>query len=206
MDAPIAIDIVLLPREEDMEEIIRLNAELQRQSGVISHPLNAESCLPHISLNMCGIRTSALPLLESRVRAVTERQPALQIPASLRAKPLPDGQIISELAIDPTAPENQPIIDLHEACLATTEGIELQELSLNAYVQSHDLNAEQVQWTTSFRHSVRENGYHPHLTMNIGNLERTFDMMIVCDRIALCQLGNYCTCRKLLMEHTFPSA
>lgn len=200
MDTPIAIDIVLLPQEENMHEIIVLNEELQRQSATISHPLDVRSCLPHISLNMCGIRMAALPVLQSHLQKIAGRHPPIYTTGILRTKSLPDGQTISEFAIETIKTTPNPIVELHRSCLALTEGMEIPELPLSAYVQSDDLSAEHTQWTTSFRQSVNTHGYHPHITLNVGNLQREMEMAIICDRIAICQLGNYCTCRKVLME------
>lgn len=200
MQSITAIDIVFLPDDASMEAVIAINRELQRISGKISHPLDAHACLPHVSLNMCGILTEHIPLVCSRLVHVSANMHRMTVKAISQSKPLPDGQYLTELRID-----DDRLTPMHEIMLRLTEDVEVADVPVSAYVQSPDLAPETVQWTADFRRTAKANGFRPHITMNIGELGTAMECSCTLDRIALCQLGNYCACRTILFEHALPA-
>lgn len=200
----IAMSIVLLPEDAAMAKIMEINTELQGASGVLTHPFHPRNCLPHITLNMCGVAGDEISIVRSRLLDVVAGKRTIPIEATLHTKSVLPSLILSDLrveAIKHSDASPDPIQRLHEIALGATEGLEVSDVPLSAYVQSEDLTEETVQWTSAFRQSVQMHGFHPHITLNAGDLQRKEIIECVCDRIAICQLGNYCTCRSILFEH-----
>lgn len=60
------------------------------------------------------------------------------------------------------------------------------------------------EYTSEFKDKHSREKYWPHITLGAGEkpprLIRSLPMRFRADKIILCQLGNFCTCRKILAE------
>lgn len=56
-----------------------------------------------------------------------------------------------------------------------------------------------VEWVASFRQHSALASFVPHITIGIGSIETTLrPFRFIASEVALCQLGRFCTCRRLL--------
>ena len=58
-----------------------------------------------------------------------------------------------------------------------------------------------VEWVRQFRTQAAYGRFDPHVTLGVGPL-RQLDPLPAADtvRVALCHLGRFCTCRRVLAE------
>lgn len=200
----IAIDIALIPNDDSIDRLLQINKALQEQHGSVTHPLHPQTCLPHMTLNMCGIDERELPNVHQYLQAAFASMPKLHCTMRLRAKQFANTtDLISQFVLldDDKATEDYTY-KLHEIALNSTAGKEQTAIELSAYVPSNDLTLLPTSmWTKSFREKSSQQNYWAHVTMNLGELPEETKIDLTFNKIALCQLGNYCTCRKVLYEY-----
>lgn len=195
----LAIDIVLLPSEEMLEHAIAVNEQL-RQQNPPKIVLDKINCLPHISLLMGCISQSDLPWISEIVTAIAHSEPIFQLEiTAVKTDPMPDGRKVTVLNISPDRrlqTLHETLIDQLQAFLsfdATPEMLynppeveEISLLSINNYLKS-----------SSFNH------FSPHITAGIGAYHHgNYSISFTASTLAICHLGNYCTCRKVLYAVT----
>lgn len=197
MDNTIAIDVVFLPELEMMERCYQENAELlKKQRG--PHEFHPIHCVPHGSLVMSGIRANALLQVQSAVQRIAERTAPLSLTARLTSHPIPNGSSVSEFTIDRT-PE---IVDLHEKTLAAMLPHRVPNAPLESLHQPPAADPITLGWLNNFMESGSHDNYAPHLTLGFGEQATNGERIPFTARtIAVFQLGNYCTCRRLFSSY-----
>lgn len=190
-----AIDVVLLPSDEMTDLVIDANRRLVEDFGseII---LNKQNCLPHISLVMgCIKRDDIAAVRKILARAAqgieSNRFEAVGVQISENIK----GEIVSSLRLDNTA----ELQTLHE---------ELAE-ELSEFL-SYDVTAEMVfdfpqvgettlSWIREYRVKSSYANFFPHITVGYGKLQGLkFPIEFEVSKLAMCHLGNHCTCRAIL--------
>lgn len=193
----LAVDIVLLPDGDMMELCYKENAKLlEREKGPhVFHPI---SCVPHASLVMAGIRTSALLVVQSALQRIAERTPPLSLTARLTSHAIANGSHVSEFTIDRT-PE---IAATHEETLAVLREHRVPDAPLESLVQPPAADPIILSWLNNFIDDSSCDAYAPHLTLGIGKQASEGERIpFTASTIAVFQLGNYCTCRKLFSAY-----
>ena len=60
-----------------------------------------------------------------------------------------------------------------------------------------------LEWVSRFREQASHADFDPHITLGVGAAPGAAAALdAVADRVALCHLGRYCTCRRVLAEWT----
>lgn len=198
----IAVDAVLLPSEEMTLGAIEANRELQKQ-----HPgriiLDGETCLPHISLAMGCINHSDIVNIGRILPELVEKNhPGDLISTDIHVGTNSVGETVSVLRLERT----ETLQFLHEEVMQR----------LQPYF-SHDVTAEMVlsppqacestlRWIREFPGKSSYQSFFPHITLGYGQLtDFPFPARFTAEKLALCHLGNHCTCRKILASAEFPS-
>jgi len=186
----IACDVVLLPSEEAAGRAIEMNREIAA-AGDDSILLDPEKCLPHITLVMGCLKEEDLGQAGEILRDIASNFPALELetvhakggPASIRLEKTRDIELLHEIA----AIRFSRLF----TCNATRDMI-----FDNGGNDFHDL-------TLDFIHKFPTRGsfenYTPHIT--IGYRSTCLEIpqfKFRADTLALCHLGDLCTCRKVL--------
>ncbi|HUS73133.1 MAG TPA: hypothetical protein VMY06_08710, partial [Sedimentisphaerales bacterium] len=56
-------------------------------------------------------------------------------------------------------------------------------------------------WIKKYREKVSFENFFPHITIGYGQIENhSLPVSFVASELALCHLGNHCTCRKILVS------
>jgi len=185
----IAIDIAILLPPKVAEAAISFSDLLCQKYGERMH-LNTTDCLPHISLVM-GV------VLESDLEDVN------RIVAEAKMKFLP-----LELEITGVkSTKNSTSLEIER----TLELEELQEDLLNkltpflSYEPTEEMFAEApepkaLSWVAEFHSNSTGENFKPHITIGPASEYETYDgpLTFKGSELAICQLGNYCSCKKLL--------
>lgn len=194
----IAIDVVLLPSEEMMDIAIKINKELLKEyeNKII---LDKQKCLPHISLCMGCIDKNNILEIEDILKDIVLQFSKMNLVADkLKPETIPTGKIVSGMVIQNT----KELQDLHEIVMKKLWNF----LSYNVEVSMlfNPLEVEEVTfyWIKNYAKKYdNPSSFHPHLTVGFGETDKfQFPIKFTSSKLALCQLGNYCTCRKVIIS------
>ena len=193
--AKIAVDVVLLLSKGMTNHAIEANKGLLKQCAdrII---LDKENCLPHISLAMGCIDERDITNIEKILQKIAEKyHPGqLSIPGiNIGTNSL--GEKVSSFEVEKT----ERLLSLH--------GEVMQRMT--PYF-SHDVTAEMVfypskagestlLWIKNYPEKSALENFFPHITIGYGQVDDlSFTAEFTASKLALCHLGNHCTCRKVL--------
>jgi len=197
----IAVDIVLLPDETMTSRAIEINRRLitSTRPEIV---LNRKDCLPHISLAMGSLD-------EADVAAVRERLAAVARSTSVR--PL---RIVGVVASVNSRGETTCLLDvdrtgelqaLHEQVMQEMRPFFRYEVREDMF---HDegVTGSTLDWVRTYPQKAGYEHFHPHITLGYGPppADLSFPIPFQALRLALCHLGNHCTCRRVLAAVDLP--
>lgn len=192
----IAIDVVLIPPDDIIQYAVDINKTFP-ETRAENYVLDAETCIPHVTLLMGLITREQVSEVGRKLGELAKKfsAPALTI-THVKSSARPDGKVLSGLEIEKT-PELQK---LHEticdemASIFTYEGV-----TKEMFFTPPPMNEVPMSWVRGFaKTSVREK-YKPHITLGVGGpKQEVTPVQFTASKLALCHLGNYCTCRDVL--------
>ena len=192
----LVVDIVLIPPRAIREKAIQLNKSLA-SSAVSDFLLDHETYIPHISLLMGAVEEKRIGELQQKLDSLAEKTSAIQLTIPAYAVSiLPNKKYLSSLIIG----KNSELQKLHETLLKKTSSLlQYDEVSKEMFFQGPSLIPElSVSWVKQFKRDSSKTNYQPHITLGLGELQKVvLPMKFKASELALCQLGNYCTCRKI---------
>ncbi len=192
----IAVDVVLLPDEQTTAGAIDLNKTLS-ETTTSKIALNRENCLPHISLAMGCIDKNDLARIEKVLRQITNKYPVKELKVTgldLHINSL--GEQVSLLGVEKT----EQLRLLHETVMEKLETFFTYDVTADMLL-SEKVAPTTLLWIKNYRQSSSFENFSPHITIGYGKaggieLLAEFE---VC-QMALCHLGNHCTCKKVLFS------
>jgi 2'-5' RNA ligase len=183
-----AIDIAILPPPEVLERAIVLSAALPpaESQGLRLGP----EFLPHITLTQQFVSRDSLDAAIAQVDHMLRGREPLRLRVTGGGK----GGNSVWMAIERTA----TLLSLHEQLLQTTEPFEVQDGDASAFF-GDDARDPDVRWVSEFRRASSFARFTPHITLGHASTPPLVEPMdFVATRIALCQLGRFCTCRRII--------
>jgi 2'-5' RNA ligase len=198
--AKMAVDVVLLPSEPIMDMAIEVNRELLSQcpDKII---LDKENCLPHISLAMGCIDETDLAEIEKILQTVAESH----WPGNLCVEGVQTGvnaknEKVSLLQLTKT----KQLQSLHEAVMRKLAIFFSYDVSADMVLSPPPAGESTLLWIRNYPEKSSFEKFSPHITLGYGHIERvSFPTEFTASRLALCHLGNHCTCRKILASMAF---
>jgi hypothetical protein len=194
----IAVDVVLLPEAR----ITRLAVEANRVlagTGSSEIVLDETTCLPHISLAMGVIEAGQVDPLAGMLGAVAKDYPTGELVITgvvtvLNARSEPN----SLFAVAKTPALQR----LHERIMTTVEPYTGPDVTAEMIYGNEEVAPSTLAWIRDFRQKAAFGAFFPHITIGYGVVEEpmTFPVPFVAAKLALCHLGNHCTCRKVLVS------
>lgn len=192
----IAVDVVLLPDEAVTALAIRANADLVGRCGS-AIALDPAHCLPHISLAMGGIKRDAVETLKGLLKTVGRRHPVGEliltgVITSLDAR----GESVSAFALAQT----RALQELHERIMEVLQPHATWNVTAEAIYGDEPVADVTLAWIHNFREKAAFGAFFPHITIGYGTVTEvmSFPIWFTAPRLAICHLGNHCTCRKVL--------
>jgi len=190
-----AIDVVILPPEPVMDLAVTWNKRLSHLEDQ-SILLNITDTLPHVSLLMGCLTTARLQEATAMLNKIARNRPSISL------------DITGLQFTDSSHPVAALDIALSDALA------EFQYVIIDAFrplitqdVQAADLfdpppnSASAVEWINRFIPEQCYERFWPHITLGHGRpVEKQESLSFMATRIAICHLGNHCTCRKILAE------
>lgn len=196
----IAIDIVILPDQELMDESIRLNQLLGMGNAI---PLNMNDCVPHITLAMGAVNQANLPAIYTQLeRLVHEIKPFIIEVDCLYETVQDHGASLYGIALK----YSRVLQELHGNAITILEPyLEIPTEGSVHYVRG--VNASTLSYIGKFSEEESGENYFPHITLGFGGLENkeisTLNSTI--EGMFIYHLGNYCTCARMLKSFPFKS-
>jgi 2'-5' RNA ligase len=190
-----AVDVVLLPDEVMTGEAIEANAELVRNFGK-KIVLNKKDCLPHISLAMGCIDEKDVVSVEVILQSIAKECSLGDLKVlGVEVSENSAGEKVSAFEVE----ETKELQSLHETVMESLEPY------LGRDVTAEEVNDEEVaettlSWIKNYREESSFAKFFPHITIGYGELDNLppFPIKFAASRLALCHLGNHCTCRRVL--------
>ncbi len=193
----IAVDIVLLPDEKMTGRAIKANAELIKIAGR-QIVLNEEDCLPHISLAMGCIDRKVVETIAKTIESIAKEYGSGV--AKLRVTGVhigtnSIGEKVSSLVIENT----KELQLLHERIMRDLQPYFTYDVTADMIYGNEEVAHSTLLWIRDYPNKSSFVNFLPHITIGYGEagpIESTIDF--TASRLALCHLGNHCTCRQIL--------
>lgn len=193
----IAIDIVLLPSLEIQKRIIQMSQSLRWDRENFEQSLTDR--VPHITMIMWCIEESELESIQRILSSLSVLQNrGIDIEYNwVKESALPDSRTWQYIDIVPSA-ELQKI---YNHIVGKIKPLMSFHPNKSNFYDPEEVNTLTLEWVKNHDHKKEEAIFHPHISLGIWELDFQEQMgSINIDRIAIYQLGNYCTCRKELFS------
>ncbi len=192
--ARIAVDAVLLPSQEMTDKVIEANRQLLGPSsgGIV---LDKENCLPHISLAMGCIEESDFGEIEGILQEIAEQCALDRLKITgIHLGTNSVGEKVSSFQIE----RAQALQSLHEEVMQRLKPYLSYNVTADMLL-SPPISESTLLWISNFPEKSSFANFFPHTTIGYGKsgVFSVPEEFAVSD-IALCHLGNHCTCRKIL--------
>jgi 2'-5' RNA ligase len=192
-----AVDVVLLPSEEMMDRVIEANRQLLKRCAD-KIVLDKANCLPHISLAMGCIEETDTAHVEKILRTLSETCPLGPLTAlGIRVEADSTGQEISVLEIKKT----ERLQSLHEAVMRKLAPYVSHDVRADMLLSPPTASESTLRWIRDYPAKSSLERFLPHITVGYGRINNlSFPIKFRTPQLALCHLGNHCTCRKILVS------
>ncbi len=193
----IAVDVVLLPDETMRDRAIEINAQLVKKFGS-EIVLNKDSCLPHISLAMGCLDETDIASVK-KVLGEIGKETSLQDleVVGIRASGNSKGQTVSVFEVEKT----KEIQLLHEEVMDKLTPYLSTDVTEDMIYGDQPVAESTLLWIQNYREKAGFENFFPHITIGYGQVESHVPVMTFAPlELALCHLGNHCTCRKVLVS------
>jgi hypothetical protein len=191
----IAVDIVLLPEADMSERAIAINRSLveKHDSDIVLDPAH---CLPHVSLAMGCIRSDALQAIASDLKSVIGGHPVKQLYVKhLTSQSHHGGSVVSSIALQ----AREDLQQLHIQVMRALGPYFSREVTESMFTGEHPIASSTLNWVKNFPEQSSGKNFLPHITLGYGPCAQVeLPPAFAPEALAVCHLGNHCTCRKVL--------
>jgi len=200
----IAVDVVLLPPAEIMDKAIEVNQALPKifefDNKIV---LNKQNCLPHISLAMGCIKKEDIPEIDTVLKEIAKKfSPITLTIPDIRAGTIQTSEKVSRFKIEKTT----DLQSMHETAMNKLSPYFTYNVSLDMIYALPDQQVEEVTtyWIKNYQKESSFDKFYPHITIGFGEVESEnsglkFPIQFSVSKLALCHLGNCCTCREMVL-------
>lgn len=199
-----AIDVVLLPDEPTAARAIEANDELVKKFGK-KIVLNREGCLPHISLAMGCIEEDDIASVDEILQTIAKECSLndLTILGVLSSRNS-SGEKVSVFKVGKT----EELESLHKKIMEKLEPYLSRDVTADMIYGDEEIAETTLKWIKNYREESSFDEFFPHITIGYGELSDfpSFPLKFSASKLALCHLGNHCTCRKILATAEIKSA
>jgi 2'-5' RNA ligase len=192
-----AIDVVILPPDNITDVAIEYN-KLLRASSTENIDLGKTRYLPHISLLMGCLSADQLDVVTTRLHAVAKEHKILELSISnIRTdNSAVHGVVSFEIA------RTEELVSLHESIVNSFRPFLTQDTEASDLADPPPIKNSTLQWINQFVPDACFENFWPHITLGFGEYggNHLTPISFQGSRLALCHLGNHCTCAEVLAE------
>ncbi len=195
MTTRIATDVALFPDRGMTRWVVEINRELVRQfsSEIV---LSEETCLPHISLAMGCMDERDVDSIRKLLQRLAKEMPVRQLNATgILVSTNSRGAYTSLLEIERT----DDLQALHEAVMRDVEPLFNHDVT-EAMVAGDAVAESTLEWIRDYPQKAAFERFSPHITLGHGKAgtDAPFPIPFTASQLALCHVGNYGACHKVL--------
>jgi len=192
-----AVDVVLLPSEAMMDKAIEANAKLVERYGR-KIVLNKEDCLPHISLAMGSIDERDIPTIEKVLAEIAKESSLGDLRVTgIRTTGNSKGEKVSVFEVEKT----KELQLLHEKVTEELAPYLSADATEDMIYGEEKVSESTLLWIKNYGEKTSFANFYPHITTGYGEIENLeVPIRFAASKLALCHLGNHCTCRKVLVS------
>ena len=189
----VAIDAAILLPPAAQDAVARLNAQLAGPPDGFRFDGNH---LPHVTLAQQFVPAADLPLVAAEAGAVLASFP----PLTLTAERLASNGRTTSLVLAATG----SIDAIHTRLMDRLAAFDMTTGGADAFLADGEPpRARDVEWVTRFRTAAAYASFEPHVTLGVGVLDAPAPALeFEADQVALCRLGRFCTCRRVVASWT----
>jgi hypothetical protein len=188
----LALDVAVLPPADVAAQAMAASAALP--PAEFQGLRLDEDHLPHITLTQMFARSNELDEVLARVDEIvrTVSPMTLQITGG--------GQGTNSVWME--VEKSPALVQLHERLMEALRGLERPDAGTGAFFDP-DARLRDVLWVTGYRLKSSFHHYTPHITLGHGTEPPPIEpRSFRADTVAVCHLGKFCTCRKVLRRWT----
>lgn len=188
-----AIDVVLLPSEKMMDKAIDINQELLKRGEPRKMVLNKTNCLPHISILMGCLADRNFDKVSSLLNEVASRHAIFNLQ-------------IAEVQQEGTSTvlnvqKDNRLQELHESIMEELGPFLSYDAVAEMLYNPSEAGPNSLEYINNFLNKASFENYSPHITVGSGTYQtEVFPVPFTAATLAICHLGNYCTCREILHQ------
>ncbi len=191
----IAISIVLLPSEKMVSKIIEINKELLKTNKnkiILGKIVNQ----PHISLCMGGVNKIEIPQIIEIIDEISNDFTQFNFEGKLNIQTVSTYEKVSWLEII----NKDKIQIMHEAVMQTLWKHLNYDIENYMFVNPQEVEEKTISWIKHYSNLYNNPLlFRPHITVGVGDtIKHNRIFKFSSSKIAIFQLGNYCTCQKLI--------
>ena len=188
-----AIDVALLVPDTLGRVLIGLNRTLQPPPDGFHLD---ETHLPHLTLAQLFVRARHLAEITQVVGTVLQTQ----APLAVATTQVSCQRVSTTLGVT----GSDELVALHRRLMDRLEPFRTNDGGAEAFWTDGDVpRAADVSWVATFREQAAFHRFDPHITIGVGQLDGEVDRTpFVATEVALCHLGRFCTCRRVLTAWT----
>jgi len=199
-----AIDIVLLPPPAIADSAVKINKMLNDYFKNKTIVLDKKTCLPHISLAMGSITSENLEILLDDLLLISDKY--LPYEASFKgyaAVKTSENKVVSGIDII----KNEVISNLQDEINTSfskfNNGVVTPDM---IYPDETEITDFTLEYSANYLKNSAGDNFSPHITLGNGNVYELKNIPVIpskfiCENIAVCHLGNNCTCRDILWKY-----
>jgi 2'-5' RNA ligase len=194
----LAVNVVLIPNAELAAAATMLNRALR---GVPDAPivLDPSTCLPHVSLAMGCVREDQVSAIANVLESVARAHPPIElVPTGFHVRQSQTGYLVASVELARTT----VLQTLHEAVMRGVAPLVSRDATPEMFVEPQTIPPSTLRWVSEYASSASFERFWPHITLGMGALpeDAILPAPARAERLALCQLGPHCTCRRVLAE------
>jgi 2'-5' RNA ligase len=200
--AKLAIDVVLLPDSQTTDKIIDINRNKLRGENNDNIILNNSDCLPHISLCMGVIENEKLMDINGVLKEIAFNHSYFKVEAiGINEKTINDNEIISSI----TVKKIKELQSLHDEIMKAMRSFITYDANKDMIQGDfYNIDDRTVEWINNYHTKSAYDKFNPHVTIGFGTVKDIqFPFTFVCPRLAVCYLGDFCTCNKIILDIYF---
>ena len=184
----LALDVAILPPPSVSKRAIELSAALPAAD---SQGLRLDDDrLPHITLTQQFVTAQDIDAVLAKIEATITNYDTLRLNVTGPGR----GQNSVWMSIAPAL----DLVQLHRELMDGLSPFERPDGTSVAFVDG-DARPSDVAWVAGFRRSSSDAAFQPHITLgHSSTLPVVEPLAFEASTIAACQLGRFCTCRRVL--------
>jgi 2'-5' RNA ligase len=176
-------------------QAIKANKELLKQYSdrII---LDKEDCLPHISLAMGCMDERHITDIEKILTSVAEKyNPGRLNIVGINTGTNSSGEKVSSFEVEKT----ERLLSLHKKIMQKMTPYFSYNVTVEMVLSPPMAGESTLLWIKNYPEKSAFENFFPHITIGYGQMDDlSFTAEFTASKLALCHLGNHCTCRKVL--------